>query len=61
MKTLISVALLSLSMLAAPLSFAVDAAEKMDAVLEEKAGRLGPGGRLGRVHTRWVVSEAPKP
>jgi squalene-hopene/tetraprenyl-beta-curcumene cyclase len=44
MKTLISVLLLSLSILVAPLTFAADEAEKMDAVLQEKAGRSVDAG-----------------
>jgi squalene-hopene/tetraprenyl-beta-curcumene cyclase len=44
MKTLISVTLLSLSILTAPLTFAADVTEKMDAVLQEKAGRAVDAG-----------------
>jgi len=44
MKTLISVPLLTLSILVAPLSFAADVAEKMDPALHEKAGRSVDAG-----------------
>lgn len=44
MKTLISTLLLSISLQAAPLSYAADPAEGMDAALEEKAGRAVDAG-----------------
>ncbi len=44
MKTLISVLVLSLSILVAPLTFAAEVAEKMDAVLHEKTGRAVDAG-----------------
>jgi len=44
MKTLISVPLICLSILAASLTFAAEAGEQMDTVLHEKAGRAADAG-----------------